>query len=225
MKKLSIKNLVDFRGKSDRSKKNFVENIKFPKIEVPSEGGGDYWITSVSAVNNSYRSNDIEIVNEKIEELREKTRNTNQNIAKNMYQRNVAILQKYKSLDIKKLRPPEKVEFLKKSTANSVLTIKGLQIQTKPNHVFMYNKDGDENIGAIWFIAKLKGYRIEEVGLATELLYRYIKSNYSKKYQLNSKYCLALDVVNGNAVNYFQIENGDIPAILIPTIDDINRLM
>ena len=97
MKKLSIKKLLEFRGKSEKGKKTFVENIKSSKVEVPAEGGGDYWITSLSAISNSYKKTDLSIVNEKIDELREKLGNTKHNITKNMYQRNIDILKKYKT--------------------------------------------------------------------------------------------------------------------------------
>lgn len=58
-----------------------------------------------------------------------------------MYQRNVAILEKYKGMDLKKLRPFRKLSFLKKSTGNGLLTIKGLQIETKPSHIFPFGNN------------------------------------------------------------------------------------
>src|SRR5258705_8644094 len=176
MKKLSIKKLLEFRGKSEKGKKTFVENIKSSKVEVPAEGGGDYWITSLSAISNSYKKTDLSIVNEKIDELREKLGNTKHNITKNMYQRNIDILKKYKTLDLKNIRPSGKIGFLKKSTASSLLTIKGLQIQARPNHVFTFPKNNVETVGAIWFVSKLNGYRIEEVGMFADLLYRFLKN-------------------------------------------------
>jgi hypothetical protein len=113
MKKISIKNLIEFRNKSDRGKKTFVEKIKSNKIEIPSEGGGDYWITSLSAICNSYRDNDLELIDNKIYELEEKLSNTKHTITKNMYQRNISILKKYKNLDLRKIRLRERLSFLK----------------------------------------------------------------------------------------------------------------
>lgn len=72
MKKLSIKDLIDFRKKSDRAKKIFAENVKSNKIETPTEGGGDYWITSLSAVCNSYKHDNPSVVDEIIVELKDK---------------------------------------------------------------------------------------------------------------------------------------------------------
>jgi len=84
MKKLSIPQLIEFRKKSDRSKKTFVENIKSSKIETPAEGGGDYWRTSLSAVCNSYKQDNLNLVDEKISELQDKLGFTKHTITKNM---------------------------------------------------------------------------------------------------------------------------------------------
>ncbi|MEI9954918.1 MAG: hypothetical protein WDM90_01060 [Ferruginibacter sp.] len=111
MKNLSIKKLIDFRGKSDKAKKKFVDNIKSNKIEIPDDGGGDYWIASISAVSKSYERNDLSIVNDKIQNLEEKLDKTSYNITKNMYQRNIANLKRYSTLDLKRLKPRERIEF------------------------------------------------------------------------------------------------------------------
>lgn len=225
MKKLSIKKLIDFRNKSDRGKKTFVENLKSPKTEAPTEGGGDYWISSLSAVCNAYRHDDLNIIDEKINELQEKISGTTQTITKNMYQRNVAILQAYQRMDLKKLRPGEKLSFLKKSTVNPILTIKGLEVEAKPSHIYTFGKKDAEKIAAIWFIAKVDGYRVEEVGMFCDILHRFLKYNYSKEYQLLPKYCVAIDMLSGRRVDYSEIEDGSFSKVLGPTLDEINKLM
>ena len=46
MKKLSIKNIIDFSRKSSKSKKTLINNLKV--IKKPSlGGGGNYWISSM----------------------------------------------------------------------------------------------------------------------------------------------------------------------------------
>jgi hypothetical protein len=77
-------------------------------------------------------------------------------------------------------------------------------------------------VGAIWFVSKLNGFKIEEVGMFADLLHRYLRNNYSKKYQLSSEFSIAFDVVSGLWVDYSQIEKGDILGILTATIDEIN---
>lgn len=225
MKKLSVKELVDFRRKSPKGKKTFVDNIKSNKIEVPTEGGEDYWISGLSAVCNSYRQNDINLVDSKIDELKQKLNNTRHNITRNMYQRNISILEKYKKMDSKLLRPNGKLSFLKKSSANRILTIKGLQIETKASHVYAFGKSGEEQIGAIWFVAKVNGYDIEEVGMFCDLLYRFLRHNFLKKYQISPKYCLAVDMFSGNTIAYSQIENGRVDQVFASTLDEINKLI
>lgn len=224
MKKLSIKELVDFRRKSDRGKKNFVENMKSNKIVVPTEGGGDYWITGLSAICNSYKQNDVSVIDDKIGEVRDKLNDTSYTITRNMYQRNIDMLQKYKNMDVKKLRATEKQLYLKKSSGNPLLTIKGLQLEAKPSLIYTFGKN-NENVGAIWFVAKVNGYRIEEVSMFCEMLQRFLRQNYSKKYQLNSKFCLAADMISGQVVDYAAIESGKLPQVLSLTLDEINKLM
>lgn len=106
-----------------------------------------------------------------------------------------------------------------------MLTIKGLQIQAKPSHIYTYGKKGEEKIGAIWFIAKINGYSEEEVGMFCDMLYRFLKHNYSKKYQLIPNHCISVDMLNGHIIDYSQLEAGRPPQVLAPTLDEINKLM
>ncbi len=225
MKKISVNGLVEFRKKSNRAKKTFVEKIKSNKVETPSESGGNYWVSSLSAVCNSYKTGSFDTIDEKIDELQKKLDDTEATRTKNMYKRNISILQKYKSIDLKKLRPGGKLSFLKKSTGNPLLTIKGLQIEAKPSHIYTFGKKEEEQIGAIWFIIKKDGYRIDEVGMFCDMLYRFLKHNYVKKYQLLLQNCLAVDILSSQVINYSEIEDGTVSQILNATLDEINRLM
>ena len=225
MKKLSVNDLIKFKRKSATGKKSFVQKIKSNIIERPTEGGGDYWISSISAICKSYRTGNLNLIDEKVGELQEKLTITKHTITRNMYQRNIMILQKYKSIDLKEIRPGGKVSFLKKSTGTSVLTIKGLQIKAKPCHIYTFGKKDEEKVGAIWFTAKVNGYRIEELGMFCDMLYRVLKHNYSRKYQLISKFCVAVDMVSGRTIDYSEFENGGLFPALAPTLDEINKLM
>lgn len=225
MKKISISNLIEFRKKSDRGKKTFVDNIKSNKIHSPTDGGGDYWVTSISAICNAYRDENLNIVDEKIIELQQKIKNTKLTIAKNMYQKNVENLENYKALDLNGIRPVEKLSFQKKSTGNPILTIRGLDVEAKPSHIFTFGNIDEEKVGAIWFTAKVKGYTMEEVGLFCEMLYRFLRHNYSSKYQLMPKYCIAVDMVSGHTIDYGRIEEGGISPVLNSTLDQLNKYM
>lgn len=225
MKKLSIKNIIEFRSKSDRSKRNFAIDMKLDKEKVNTDGGGDYWVSCLSAISNSYKSNDLQSIIDKREELEAKSEETEYNRTKTMYKRNIDILNNYDDFDFKNWRPSEKLKFLKKHKDDSILTIKGLQVQVTPNHVFTFQKEGIEEIGAIWFIAKLDGFRKDELGMFTDILYKYLNTHFSKDYTLNPKYCIAVDVFNNLDVEYSQIEKGEVPKILNVTLDEIKKLM
>ena len=225
MKKLSIKKLVEFRRISDRSKKTFAQNLKLEKERKESDGGGDYWISSLSAISNSYKRNNLQFIRDKVYELEDKLESTDFQRTKTMYGRNIDILYKYEVFDFKIWKPNEQITYIKKHKSGFVLTIQGFPIEAVPHHVFSFQDEEIKEIGAIWFIAKLDGYREIELGMFTDILYRYLKTNFSKDYTLNSRYCIAVDVVNKIAVNYYQIEQGEVPSILDKTIDEIKKIM
>jgi hypothetical protein len=225
MKTLSIKDLIEFRGKSEKSKKNFAASLKVDKDKVTTDGGGDYWISCLSAIGNSYKSNDLGAIVDKREELEKKSKETKYKRTKVMYERNMHILSNYEGYDFKKWRPAKKLVFKKKHKGDFVLAIKGLQVLASPRHVFTFQKDEVEEVGAIWFIAKLNGFQKDELGMFTDILYRYLKTHFSKSFTVNSKYCVAVDVFNKADVNYSQLENGDLPKILNSTLEELKKLM
>lgn len=225
MQKLSIKQIVDFRGKSDRSKKNFVNSLKLNKQKTETDGGGDYWISCLSAISNSFKTNNTEHMINKIIELDEKYKDTENKRTKTMYKRNIDILYNYEDFDLKMWRPARKISFVKKHKDDSILTIKEFQIQAIPNHVFTFSKVDVKEIGAIWFIAKLNGFSQGELGMFSDILFRYLKLHYSKDYVINQKYCIAVDVFNNYQVNYLQLKNSEFPSLLNPTLDEIKKLM
>jgi hypothetical protein len=225
MRILSIKDIIEFRYISDKSKLKFSSNIKLNSEKINGERGGDYWVTSLSAIKNSYKHNDSQYISDKIYELERKLEKTEYDRTKIMYKRNIDILYKFEDYDFKKLKPSKKITYLKKHNSDSQLIIKGLHIQASPDHVFIYKNNDVTEIGAIWFIAKLGGYIKDELGMFADILYRYLGNNISKDYVLNPKYCIAVDVVNKFDVNYSQIIKKEIPATLITTIDEIKRFM
>jgi hypothetical protein len=224
MQKLSIKEIIGFRSKSDRSKKHFINTLKSDNPKPELEGGGDYWITSLSAIGNSYKSNNIEPIIEKRIELEEKYGETEHKKTKTMYKRNIDILYNYEDLNLDRWRPLIELKFIKKSKINSVILIKGLQIKATPNHVFTFIENNVNVVGAIWFIARLNGFEKSELGMFTDILHRYLKLNFSNDYSINTKYCIAVDVHNDFEVTFSQLENGEVPFLLNSTLDEMRRL-
>ncbi len=141
-----------------------------------------------------------------------------------MYERNISILRNYEDFNFKVWMPINELKFMKKAKKNYLLTIKGFLIQVAPQHVFTFQQNDVNEVGAIWFIAKLKGFKEDELGMFTDILYRYLTANF-KDYTVNSKYCIAVDVFSSKYVNYFQLESREIPKILDSTLNAIKALM
>src|SRR4051812_37956476 len=131
MRKLSLKSIVAFRSKSPKGKKKFVDSLKLPiKPKIVTEGGGDYWITSLTAIVNSFKANKADSITNKIEKLQEKIRGAKSSQVRSMYQRNIDILNSFSLYDLNKLRPGEDIEFLNKKSASSILKIKDFEIES-----------------------------------------------------------------------------------------------
>lgn len=225
MKKLTIKKIIEFKLKSVTRKKSFAQNLKKNKEIVESEGGGDYWISSVSAICNSYKQNDTQPINTKKEELEEKVEKTEIKKTKAMYKRNLDILYNYEDFDFKSIKPSRKLSFLKKHKADSILTIKGFQIQVSPQHVFSFKNSNSEEVGAIWFIAKLNGFENNDLAMFTDVLYRYLKIHFTRDFTINSKYCIAVDVYNRTNVSYAEIESKVVTSRLATTLDELKSML
>jgi hypothetical protein len=225
MDKISISNIVAFRRKSENSQITFINNLRKTKPESSSEGGGDYWIHSLSTVSNVFKGERKELLNDKMEILREKHDQAGATISKNMFQRNINILSDFENFNFKRLKPKSKLEYLPRPKDKSILIIKGIPIQVLPHHVFIYDEEDIKKIGAVWFVAKLNGYRIEELAMFTDALYRYLKHTYSKKYEVSPDHCIAVDAMTLNKVAYAQLLNKDVPALLISTLDSINKVL
>ena len=225
MRKLNIKELVDLRRKSDRAKQNCALNLKLNSVESEAEGGGDYWVSSVSAIVQSFKHNDLQPVLDRRSELEEKFDATKVAKTKTMYKRNINILYSFEDIDSNKWRPNSKIDFLKQSKDNQLLTVRGLQLQVTPNCVFEFEKDGKKEVGAIWFIAKLNGFSKDELGMFANILWLYLNAHFSKDRIINPQYCIAVDVYKGQDVSYLQPKENGVPMILNSTIDEIKKLM
>ena len=175
MEKITIKNLIDFRRKSERSKKTFAYNLKLEKKSDDSLGGGDYWISCLSSISNVFKYGEIDYLRNKIDLLKEKIDVSNDKRIKIQFQRNIDILFGFEDFDFKTIRPKADLKFLKKPNDKALIDIKGYPVQAKPHHVFSFSKKGSDEIGAVWFIAKLDGYKKSELGMFADILYRYLE--------------------------------------------------
>jgi hypothetical protein len=199
--------------------------LKLDTKKNETEGGHDYWVSSLSAICNSFKYNNISLINDKIHELEGKYEAEENKRTKIMFERNISILYSFENFDFKLWRPSEELTFFKKHTSDYLQNIRGFRIRATPQHVFSYKNEGIDFVGAIWFIAKLGGYRKEELGMFTDVLFRYLKNTYHNNYDLAPKYCIAVDTVNIIAVNYMELHEGRVTLLLDRTLDEINRLM
>lgn len=223
MKKITVKNLIDFRRKSERSKLTFLNKLKQDKVTVP-ESGGDYWVSCVSAICNAFKKDDQSLLGQKVNEIKEKLPHAKANITKTQFLRNIEILENFEDFDLNHLKPNSKIKIIKQSKDQSILQIGNLPIEAKPSFVFSFSENGSEEVGAVWFVAKLNGYDINELGMFADIIYRYLNTHHSNDYFVNPSFCIAIDVFTGKEVKYIDFEKGVVPAILEDTVTQFNSL-
>lgn len=221
MKKLSISKVIEFSRKSEKSRSTFLKQHNKPK--PPSKGGGDYWISCISAVNHAFKNDDNSLITDKIEYLIGEIKNTPHKITKDMFQRNVDILYNFEVFNFSKWISTVQLTFLSKKTENSVIQINNIPIQVKPNHVFTFDDNGKAKIGAISFVSKLEGYKQNELAAFVDANYRYLNINYSNKFTIEPSLCLAIDMTNLNELSYDDIICGNVISLLDNTITDIKK--
>lgn len=221
MKKLTIKNLVTYRNKSARARATFLLNLKKEKKKSNEEGGGDYWISCLSSIRNYFKHETPELLDNKIDYLFEKIKVTELKRIKDQHQRNIDIINNYKDFDHHSLKPNGEITILKQSRSNFILDIEGLPIEANPCHIYSFSKNGSDELGGVWFLAKLKGFKRSELGMFSEVMYRYLIKNYSKKFFVNPEYCISVDLFNGHMVRFSDLKNEKVPSIFDSTISDI----
>lgn len=224
MEKVTVKNLIEFRGKNERTKITFVNNLKAEKKKSDdSSRGGDYWISCLWAIRNTFTSGCTNLLDEKIELLNAKIKASEIKRIKDQFQRNIDIINNFKDYDFQHLKPNDDLTFLNQPKFHSILDIKGFPIEAKPCHIFKFSENNSEEIGGVWFVAQLQGFTKNELGMFTDILYRYLDKHYSKDFYVNPYHCIAVDLYNAQEVNYTEIKNGKIPVLIESTLDDLKK--
>lgn len=224
MKKITIKKLIEFRGKSHGTRLTLINNLNKEVEKSNDDSGGDYWISCLSAIRNTFKTENISLLEEKIELLELKIKSNS--IKKNQvqFQRNIDILNRFKDLNIKNYKPDADLSFLKQPKINSILTINGLPIEARPCLIYSFSINGNEEIGGVWFVAQLNGFKKAELGMFSDIMYRYLDKHFSNNYYINPNFCYTIDLFNGQEVNYREIENGTIPILIDSTIEDLKKV-
>jgi hypothetical protein len=212
MKKISVKNIIAFHRKSEKSKKAFLKSLN--KIQVSdSDGGGNYWVRSISALSNTFKTNNNQYIKDKIDDISGDYEKSTLKRTKDMYQRNLDILFNYEDFDFSMWYPNNTFQILNKTSKKAIIEINRIPVQAFPNQIFTFEEKEVKYIGAVWFIAKLTGYTKSELGIYAEVLYNFLKANFSKEYQIKPENCLIVDVLNLDEVTYKMILDEEIPAL------------
>ena len=225
MEKVTVKDLVDFKRKSDRAKKTFAQRIKTREAKPKGDGGGgNWWSTSLSAIGNTFKTGDKDEISKKIENLNDRYNSTDVKLTKMQYAQNIEILQSMLDYDFELIRPKEGFTQVKSIYEQKMIEISGFPIQAWPTSVFSFEKDSEKYIGAVWFITNKEPFKNSELGMFAEILYRYLSKWYSSKFTIDPSFCIALEPKRGTHVTCKMIEDGDVVSILDKTISEIKSL-
>lgn len=223
--KIATIKLVEFSRKTPRGQKTFAEKLKAPQPIKNPESGGDYWISALSSIASSFELGHDGPISEKIDIVIDKIEHAKTKQVKDMFHANLNILRNYEEFNMATIRPDADLTFLKRPKSKSIVLLRRLPIQAKPSRVFTFKEDGKRKIGAIWFVAKKGGLSLEELAIFTDILFRYLDTNYADKYQITDEYCIAIDVTEMNSITYTKIRNGEIKSPLLSIISSLRKLL
>lgn len=229
MQKITIKELVDFRRKStDAGKKRFAYKLKNRKEKIKTElddaGGGDYWVTSTSCIYNVFKHGKDHYYDVKINELQSKIAETKDSRIKSMYQRNLDILTSFKDFQLEDIRPAKILKCETVQKVQKIYSIDNLPLYINPSLVFAHERNGKNELGALWLIPQLNGFKKAELGMFCEILFRFLVKNYSNNYQISEDYCVVIDTYQAQKVVYPELTKGSIPFLIDSTLKEIGSL-
>lgn len=231
MVKLTLKDLIDFRRRTDKRKLVFKSQIekrekasqeKKEKKQKGEKDGGDYWVSCVRAIEKSFKENNKQLVSEKIKEIQTKLDLCNVRKTQLQYQANIDILHGFEDFDFDEVRPSIKLEIVHQIKSDEILLIKSLPIKANPTIVFSFQNGGSNRLGCISFIAQKGGFKENELGIFCESNFRYLEKYFYGKYTLDPNNIIVVDAVDIKTVRYSDILNGDLLSLLDSTIDEIN---
>lgn len=224
MEKITVKKLIEFRGKNDKTKITLVKNLNKEKAKSADGSGGDYWISCLIVIRNAFKYANANLLDEKIELLENKIRVEEDKKIKDQFQRNLDIVNNFKDYDFQHLKPIGNLTFLPQPKDHSIINIKGFPVEAKPCHIFTFSNKKSEEIAGVWFVAQIDGFKKSELGMFAEMIYRYLDKHHSKDFYVNPDYCIAVDLYNGQEVSYSEIQNGKVPTLIDSTLDDLKEV-
>jgi hypothetical protein len=229
MEKITIKELIEFRGRqSGKLKNNFAFKLKTrkpkEKLEDAKDSGGNYWAISTSSIYNTFKSGKDEYYDTKIDDVILRQANTDSEKDKVMYQRNLDVLNNFKEFDLHLLRPLDITNFETVHKEQKIILINSLPIYINPSLVFCFERNGKKEIGAIALIPQLGGYQKSQLGMFCEMLYKFLYKHYSSEFQIAEDFCIAIDTYNAQKIIYLELLTGKIPRLVDITVDELKSL-
>ncbi len=221
MRKLTIKNLIDFQREPKERKKSYIRGLNLNDVAKKSKGGGDYWTICVSAITKSFKEDDIRYISDKIDEFECKYAITHREQTKDMYKRNLDILRRFEMFNFDKLRPSESIRFLPQPDDLKIISINGLPVLADPDILFTWENNGTKEIGAIWFAVRITGINSTDLAMCAEIAHHYMDMHHKEKYTINPEYCMAVGLADSKIVTYKQLQNGEVSRMLDLTIEEI----
>lgn len=227
MQKLNAKKLIEFKGMSDKRKQTFANNLKKPpKPKDEKEGGGgDYWVSTTSALCHAWEDNDNQFIEDKIEQLSEMLETEQRRIVRLRLQQNISMLTEYIEYDFSQIRLKNLFNVKRVPPKTAPLLIKDLFVLALPNLVFNFKNKGETEAGVIWFAAYKDGYKTEELSVFAELAYRYASSHFRKKFIVNPSACIVVDVKTGIVHRYLDALKQKPSGYIVPILNDIKRYL
>jgi|SRR5690606_17602360 len=225
MEKIAITELVDFRERSDRAKKNLAYKLKHRKAKEKNnvgKAGGDYWVTSTSCIRNVFKTNDKQLYTSKIEELHAKLEDAENKRTKSMYQRNIDILTRFNDFDLTDLKPSSDIRFEKIPTSYKVIVVDKFPLYVNPSIVYSFKRKGKAELGALWLVSKITGFDKTELGMFNEMLYKFLINNFADNYQISEDYCCVVDTFNARSLTYKELLDHNIPFLIEATLKEIS---
>ena len=206
--RIPAEELLVFRLLPAADRPRWIERVRTPARGQRPQGS-HYLDAGLSAVGRSFRESDPRIVEATITALLGKYGATDQPILKDMYRSNVALLQKFKTIDPTRLRPAV-YEPVRIALVNPLLPIGEGSVEVPPTQVFSCSRQGVKGIGATWLVARKGGYTEEETSLLCELLHRFLQHQYAKRYPVHPEHCRVADLVNGSIVDRGSLANSGV---------------
>lgn len=225
MNAVNVSKLIEFRKLTERSQATFAKNLKIPKKPKleDNEGGGNYWQRSLSGVSTSFKNNDNNIVKERINSLLAAYEPCDKEKVRNMYKKNLNILQKYEDFDFSVWNPSATFKFISKT--DEPLIIKDIPFRVMPQHIFRYGTKEYKVVGGVFFVVSVAGYEPEDLGIFSESIFKYLSKQYPDGYYVDPSNCFTINIANMEVVRYQDILDGKIKSQFDNTINSLKKYL